>query len=100
LSTQAEWDALGAYLGGQPVAGQKLKSTSGWASNTGTDDYYFTALGGGLTDGMGNFGGLTAEGDFWFSDSPSGVMMLFFSNALQPAGWPPGYGVSVRCVED
>ena len=41
------WDELSALLtaaGGSSVAGKRLKSTSGWSSGNGTDNYGFTAV--------------------------------------------------------
>ena len=34
IPTDAEWDALITFLGGESVAGKKMKSTSGWESYT------------------------------------------------------------------
>jgi Fibrobacter succinogenes major domain (Fib_succ_major). len=45
IPTNAEWTALTDYLGGESVAGGKMKSTSGWAQNdNGTNSSGFTAL--------------------------------------------------------
>ncbi len=45
LPDLAEWKTLLAAVGGDSVAGAKLKSTSGWNSNgNGTDDFGFTVL--------------------------------------------------------
>ena len=58
LPTRAEWDTLVSAINGQSDAGTKLKSTYGWTSGNGTDNYGFTAL----PDGWRNptYG--------WFSD--------------------------------
>jgi uncharacterized protein (TIGR02145 family) len=63
LPTDAEWTALTNHVGSN--AGTKLKASSGWSSNTGTDDFGFSALPGGFGwDGsfgyVGNFG-------YWWS---------------------------------
>jgi uncharacterized protein (TIGR02145 family) len=34
IPTKAEWDALTVYLGGEDIAGNAMKSTSGWRSYT------------------------------------------------------------------
>jgi len=44
LPTKEEWDALSNALGGDEVAGEFLKSKSGWKMNNGTDKYGFSAL--------------------------------------------------------
>jgi|GEM_PF-1278901 len=49
LPSDAEWDSLIVYAGGQETAETKLKATSGWyySNNKGTDDFGFSALPGG-----------------------------------------------------
>ena len=44
LATAAEWDALADAVGGKSVAGTKLKSSTGWSSGNGTDDFGFAAF--------------------------------------------------------
>ena len=44
LATAAEWDALAEAVGGSNIAGTKLKSTTGWSSGNGTDDFGFAAF--------------------------------------------------------
>lgn len=44
IPTEAEWDALVNTVGGSDVAGTKLKSSTGWSSGNGTDDYGFSAF--------------------------------------------------------
>ena len=41
IPSYSEWKALFAAVGGESVAGGKLKSTSGWTEQNGTDDYGF-----------------------------------------------------------
>lgn len=43
IPTKAEWEELIEYIGGENNAA-KLKSTFGWYSNNGTDDYGFNAI--------------------------------------------------------
>ena len=42
-----EWTALSDYLGGEDIAGGKLKSTIGWNNNSATNSSGFSALPGG-----------------------------------------------------
>jgi uncharacterized protein (TIGR02145 family) len=53
-----DWRILANYAGGDSIAGNRLKSTSGWSNNSnGTDSYGFNALPGGYyNELMGGFG--------------------------------------------
>lgn len=44
LATTTEWDTLAAAAGGGSTAGMNLKSTYGWSSGNGTDDYGFAVF--------------------------------------------------------
>ena len=44
LPSTSEWDVLATAVGGASKAGTKLKSTYGWSSRNGTDDYGFAAF--------------------------------------------------------
>jgi uncharacterized protein (TIGR02145 family) len=49
LPTDEEWRTLVDFVGGDKVAGTKLKATGGWSRwGNGTDDYGFSALPGGF----------------------------------------------------
>jgi uncharacterized protein (TIGR02145 family) len=48
LPTDNEWTTLIDFVGGEDIAGWKLKSTEGWDEDgNGTDEYLFSALSGG-----------------------------------------------------
>ena len=64
LPTTAEWDALANAVGGTSVAGTKLKSTTGWYSGNGTDDYGFKAFPAGYQY-TGSFNYLGSRAYFW-----------------------------------
>jgi len=104
LPSNAEWDMLVAYAGGEETAGKNLNAKSGWYDGNGTDQYGFSALPGGYGewDGSFNFVGLFG---YWWSATESNT-----SNAY-------GWGIShiriifsynthksdlysVRCVQD
>jgi len=72
VSTNADWDTLIAFLGGDSVAGGKLKeygyyhwyswnNENVWAS----DEYGFTALPGGCRDSWGKFYNRSSRGYWW-----------------------------------
>src|SRR5690554_4182629 len=69
LPSDAEWTELTDYLGGESVAGGKLKETgtTHWASpNTGaTNETGFTALPGGYRNNTGTFHGIGYYGYWW-----------------------------------
>ena len=69
VPTGAEWDTLAMYLGGDSVAGGKLKEagTTHWTTpNTGaTNETGYSALPGGLRDGYSNFGSIGSYGELW-----------------------------------
>ena len=75
VPTQADWQTLIDYVGGESVAAGKLKEigTTHWDSpNTdATNDYSFTALGGGSMEPQGEFApeyaGLKEFAKFWTS---------------------------------
>jgi uncharacterized protein (TIGR02145 family) len=110
LPSHEEWTTLTTTLGGQDLAGNKLKSTTGWKSpNPGaTNESGFTALPGGahLTDGTfvnaGDYG-------YWWSSTEvhAGNTMGVVTKTIS---YNDGFvnedvkkktaGLSVRCVKD
>jgi uncharacterized protein (TIGR02145 family) len=76
VPSDEEWTTLVAYLGGEAVAGGKLKETTNahWltTSTTVTNSTGFTALPGGYRYYAGNFGSITWDGIWWTStDGPA-----------------------------
>ncbi len=71
IPTHSEWSTLVSFLGGESIAGGKLKETgfSHWQSpNTGaTNETGYTALPGGLNSTANGFGGLGNGATFWTS---------------------------------
>jgi uncharacterized protein (TIGR02145 family) len=102
LPSNTEWSLLSTYLGGNSVAGQKLKSTTNWNnSNTGTNASGFSAPGGGKRD----TGGIAFSGSYgyWWSATPNGpyawfVMIGNGSNGISTYNDYTYLGQSVRCV--
>jgi len=104
-----EWTTLTVYLGGENVAGGKLKEfgTFNWLSpNTGaTDESGFTALPGGCRFYDGTFGDLSSEGCWWSSTKGSRggayYWYLFYSNSsMYRYSYETQSGFSVRCLKD
>ena len=111
IPSDGEWTVLTDHLGGEGVAGDHLKSTSGWAhGGNGTNSSGFTALPGGYVNTNGNFmpwgpDGFRTNLGHWWSSSPSGSDAWFFVLGYGgPSVWisadNPIMGRSVRCVRD
>jgi uncharacterized protein (TIGR02145 family) len=109
LPTDAEWTSLTTYLGGESVAGGKMKETgtTHWTSpNTGaTNSSGFTGLPGGYRDTSGPFYDIGYYGFFWSSSEYSTTLAwfrnLFYYNATVYRSYvTKGFGFSVRCVRD
>ena len=108
VPTDPEWTTLTNYLGGEIVAGGKLKEAglTHWASaNTGaTNETGFTALPGGNRSNTGTFLSLGYYGFWWSSTEYSTaygwgrVMFYGISNINTVSGKRDGF--SVRCVRD
>jgi len=105
VPTDEEWLTLINYLGGEHVAGGKLKEigTVNWnAPNTGaTNEYGFTALPGGFHSTSGSYLGIGGTA-YWWSNSPSRRWFVH-----RHSGDIYGYsndnkniGLSIRCVKD
>ncbi len=68
IPSDAEWSVLTTFLGGDSVAGTKMKSATGWYNNgNGTNISGFTGLPGGFRGNDSNFNNLTQLGFFWSS---------------------------------
>ena len=103
LPDTAEWRMLLAAVGGDSIAGMKLKSTSGWNSDgNGTDDFGFTVLPAGGW-GSKNFVGEAAV--FWTSEWYEGYDdyaygIRLYTDTIVRKGYSNKYiGSSVRCVK-
>ncbi len=93
-----EWVTLFAAVGGDSIAGTKLKSTSGWNSDgNGTDDFGFTVLPTSYYDGVWN-------AFFWSTKKHYDyAIMISFSSDEKSAhtyGNPRSGQLSVRCLKD
>jgi uncharacterized protein (TIGR02145 family) len=112
LPSEAEWAELEIYLGGNEIAGAKLKEKGNahWYDNTAgvTNETGFTGLPGGNCNDNGGFQSLHAVGSYWSStesnvDHVNAAMMMSLINqtnnsyiTLKIKHW----GASVRCIMD
>ena len=106
VASSAEWTVLTDFLGGEYVAGEKLKSTSGWANGgNGDNSSGFNGLPGGYCDNFGNFYNITENGIFW--SSSESYTRVAWSRDLSNRDTKVYrytsyvyYGLSVRCLRD
>jgi uncharacterized protein (TIGR02145 family) len=109
LPSDAEWTELADYLGGESVAGGKLKETGTihWNSpNTGaTNETGFTALPGGRRYSSDVFGYIGNYGYWWSATEVSASFawyrfLLYGNGGLGRFNFPKADGFSIRCVRD
>jgi len=107
VPTDAEWTTLTTFLGGESVAGGKLKETgtTHWQINTGaTNSSGFTALPGGIR--YLSFVGVGYNGNWWSSTANGAgdyawIRYLYNDSAYVMRGYFYKLdGYSVRCVRD
>ncbi|HWR33178.1 MAG TPA: fibrobacter succinogenes major paralogous domain-containing protein [Chitinophagaceae bacterium] len=118
IPTLAEWTDMLRFLGGDAVAGGRIKEAglTHWNTpNTGDHNGGFNAFGGGYRDYyFGNFSELKVSGQFWSSSSGTGgfgtnaqmynIKLLYnsASNLIHMGNYLNGHawGYSVRCIKE
>ncbi len=110
VPTDADWTTLTNYLGGESVAGGKLKETgtTHWYSpNTAaTNETGFTALPGGLRSGLyGSFSYIGGYGYWWiynagYTDGALDRSMRYDYGDFYKSFYHKQTGFSIRCVRD
>jgi uncharacterized protein (TIGR02145 family) len=109
VPNESDWSALEFALGGQIVAGKKMKvtGTTYWfgGNANATNESGFSALGSGLYYFYGSFEGLTQGVNFWsatsFDASSAWVRSISFdADNLALSIYPKNSGYHVRCVRD
>jgi len=108
IPSEAEWTILLDYLGGEQVAGKKMKSKKGWGEVTkGTNSSGFSGLPGGSRDFSGWFEG---SGRFYLGNWWSSTEYTKFKSIRCTVNWydddakilikSNSEGLSVRCIKD
>lgn len=109
VPTDVEWTELIDFLGGENVAGGKLKEigTDHWISpnNGATDETGFTALPGGYRNFDGVFYNIGENGNWWSSteDGAGGAWYRKIQNSIADVSrlsYMKQRGFSIRCVKD
>lgn len=104
IPSMEEWIFLVNYLGGSKIAGNKLKSGSGWDdSGNGNNESKFNGLPGGFRFDKGEF--YSFLGAFWsITESPnSNIEVLVIDDGTSPTSFTPfdkGFGMSVRLIKN
>jgi uncharacterized protein (TIGR02145 family) len=104
IPTDAEWTKLSDCLGGEDLAGTKMKSKSGWKENNGTNSSGFSGLPGGRCSN-GSFGSIGCNG-YWWSSTETRTYSVWIRNLLYDYGGVISFydskvvGLSVRCLRD
>jgi uncharacterized protein (TIGR02145 family) len=107
LPDTTAWHTLEATVGGSATAGTKLKANSAlWRTNTGTDNFGFSALPGGYYTYLGsNFYNIGGFG-YWWTATPRGSFIYYRFMEFDGAYVADLYdmsqatGLSVRCLKD
>jgi uncharacterized protein (TIGR02145 family) len=111
VPSDSEWTILTDYLGGESVAGGKLKETGtmNWSdpNNGATNEYGFTALPGGYRSSTGEFDNLDTYSTWWSSTTividTLGAYTRYLVNKytnLFRDGNGKVIGYQVRCLKD
>jgi len=106
VPTDAEWTVLSDYLGGEDVAGTKMKTTIGWNENgNGTNESGFSGLPGGVRGFSGTFYDVGDFGYWWSSlENTTGDawyrVLGYFADDLARDKIFMSNGFSVRCLRD
>ena len=117
IPTDAEWTTLTNFLGGETVAGGKMKATGTSQAGTGlwanpntaaTNESGFTGLPSGIRWYTGGFFGSTDTIGYFWSSSESNTSFAWYRKLIYDNGYlerhdEGGYkenGFSVRCIRD
>jgi len=109
LPSNKEWEALLRFVGGDEIAGKKLKAKRGWSkSGNGTDEYGFSALPGGFQHPDNGFFFRAGLCGYWWSsyefsdedgDNACGQGMCQ-GDMVWYRYDEQSYLLSVRCIKD
>jgi len=105
ISTDQEWERLIRFLGGNEMAGGKLKDPESWSSNHSAIGSGFNARPGGVRIFEGSFSNVNRSVYFWTSTEESTAMQFYYrlvdeGNGLDRNYAFLNYGMYVRCVKN
>lgn len=101
----SSWNTLILYLGGDSIAGLKMKSSSGWKENgNGDNTSGFNGLPGGYCDlaytGLGESGVWWAGGGGGLSGRGTAFFLTYLNKSISGSGAKVEFGFPVRCLKD
>jgi uncharacterized protein (TIGR02145 family) len=104
LPDATDWAQLAAHLGGSGTAGNKMKSSSGWADGyIGTNESGFNGLPAGYRVGNGNFLNIGSIATWWTTtEGKPGTAIDYYigqRGSLERSNNPKPVGESVRCIK-
>ena len=108
LPTKAEFETLFTAVGGKSIAGQKLKSATGWTTKSGItneDAFAFSALPAGNRNYYGYYYGEGDVASFWSSTEDDGdyaydMYLDYNGDDASLGNYRKDFGFSVRCLQD
>ncbi len=110
VPTDAEWTTLTDRLGGEPIAGGKLKEAGiqFWKTPNAaaTNESGFSALPGGYRTNIGEFGQVGSYGNWWSTTIAVNPAVAYYryiyygNGAVTKSFINQKYGLSVRCLKD
>lgn len=106
IPTDEEWTVLSTFLGGEDVAGKKMKSSSSWASQgNGTNSSGFMGLPGGCRYSNGSFSTVGSYGSWWSASENDATnawnrLLYVYNSDLFRYSYYKSVGESGRCVRD
>lgn len=109
IAVNTDWTMLVKNLLGNDYAGPKLKSTSGWKANFGTNKIGFAAIPAGYRDEQGLFKEYNSKAQWWSNSvpievKPSNQIYSFIltdqSVSVSYVKVNKGMGLSVRCIKE
>ena len=106
IPSDTEWSILTTFLGGEEIAGDKMKSISGWITTsvvTNTNSSGFTGLPGGcitnISDTIGYSGYWWASSEY-STDLAWSRCLNYISSDIAKYYYSKTVGLSVRCLKD
>lgn len=106
LPSPDEWTTLIIYLGGDNIAGCKLKATKNWKNldKCTTNSSDFSALPGGFRSSKGSFHVIGDYGCWWSSKEYLDTAWCWYmqgqGSSISKEGYDMSSGYSVRCLKD
>lgn len=106
IPMDAEWTVLTDFLGGEAIAGFKMKSTSGWAiGDNGDNGSGFNGLPGGYYSYFGDFYGIADNGFYWSSSENNANdawnrYLNRINTKVDRSNYDKSFGFSVRCLRN